>query len=258
MKKFSSRSVFSAVLCFFLCAVSTVSGQQNWPPNPTANFENGIWAVPDANGAIIAEFQQERTRDLCSPQEISSWTDADGNQNPEWEFQNGNIRRLTGNKDLFLKGEFKDFIFEFEFKIEFAGNSGVFFHSWNEKEKAVGHEYQIIDDMNRRIHPTLQRYFTGSFYQLFYRYDAAGPINYQGFNKGKIMVMGNHVELWLNDKLAVNVEADSPLWKCLVANSHSNSDPRFGKLNGGRIAFQNHGHEVIFRNVRLATLKKIK
>ncbi len=257
MKEFARPFILFTFFILFLTIAFNVQAQQNWPPNPTAVLKNDIWFISNPNGTVTAKFRQNLTRDLCASEEISSWTDAEGNPNLDWEFKNGEIRRLAGSKDLFLKGDFKDFILEFEFRIEFGGNSGVFFHSWNKKEKAVGHEYQIIDDMNRRIHPTLQRYFTGSFYQLFYRYDASGPINYQGFNKGKIMVMGNHVELWLNDKLAVNVEAGDPLWKCLVANSHSNSDPRFGQLNGGRIAFQNHDHEVVFKNVRITTLEKM-
>lgn len=243
-----------------ICLVSSSSGlaiaQQNWPPSPVATFKDGVYSVPDERGNVVAAYAQGATRDLCLDAEAGNWTDAQGNPNPGWEIQNGVIRRRGGNKDLFLKGEYTDLILEFEFKVPFAGNSGVFFHSWNEGDKARGHEYQIIDDANRPIHPQLPRYFTGSFYTLFHRYDAAGPMIHLGYNKGRIMVMGNHVELWLNDKLAVNVKAESPLWKCLVSNSRLQEDKRFGHLNGGRIALQNHDHEVWFKNVKLTVLSK--
>jgi len=243
-----------------ICVVSSLSGlaiaQQNWPPSPVATFKDGVYSVPDEKGKVVAAYDQGATRDLCLDAEAGNWTDAQGNSNPDWEIQNGVIRRLDGNKDLFLKGGYTDFVLDFEFKVSFAGNSGVFFHSWNEGDKARGHEYQIIDDLNRPIHPKLPRYFTGSFYSLFHRYDAAGPIIHLGYNKGRIMVMGNHVELWLNDKLAVNVKAESPLWKCLVHNSRHQEDKRFGHLNGGKIALQNHDYEVWFRNVKLTVLSK--
>lgn len=253
MKK--TRTLLIAI-CLISSSASLAMGQQNWPPSPVAVFKDGVYSVPDEKGNFVAAYEQGATRDLCQDAESGNWTDAEGNINPDWEIENGVIRRLGGGKDLFLKGEFTDFILEFEFKVSFAGNSGVFFHGWSKGDKASGHEYQIIDDPNRPIHPQLPRYFTGSLYTLFHRYDAAGPIIHLGYNKGKILVMGNHVELWLNDKLAVNVEAESPLWNCLVHNSRYHEDERFGHLNGGRIALQNHDHEVWFKNVRLTVLSK--
>ena len=248
------RHIFTILLSFLL--ISPALAQQNWPPNPIATFADGVWSVPDEKDpGLITRFSQGPTRDLCSDAEAANWVDAEGNPNPEWKIQNGEIVRLGGGKDLFLKGEYKDFILEFEFKVEFAGNSGVYFHAWSENEKALGYEYQIIDDMNRPIHETYQRYVTASLYQMFHRYDAAGPINYGGFNTGKILVAGNHIEFWLNGKLAVNVQAGTKFWNCFVSNARTNDGKRFGKMIGGQIAFQNHQHEIIFRNVKLTELK---
>jgi len=251
------KKTFFLLLSFLF--LSQALAQQNWPPNPIATLADGVWSVPDEKDpALITKFTQGATRDLCSEAEASNWVDADGNPNPEWKIQNGEITRLTGDKDLFLKGEYKDLILEFDFKVEYAGNSGVYFHAWSEEGKAMGYEYQIIDDMNRPIHETFQRYFTASFYQMFHRYDAAGPINYGGFNKGKIMVAGNHIEFWLNEKLAVNVQAGTKFWNCFVHNARTNDGKRFGRMDGGQIAFQNHQYEIVFKNVKLTELKPVK
>ncbi|MDO5582414.1 MAG: DUF1080 domain-containing protein, partial [Planctomycetia bacterium] len=138
------------------------------------------------------------------------------------------------------------------------GNSGVYYYAWVRDHKARGYEYQIIDDINRKAHPTMERYATAGLYTMYHRYYDAGPINLQGYNKGKIIKLGDRIEHWLNDKLAVSVQMGTENWKKHLSVSRLNEDPNFGKMTTGLIAFQNHDHEVWFRNIKITPFKKIE
>jgi len=50
------------------------------------------------------------------------------------------------------------------------------------------------------------------------------------------------------------VQYGSEEWKTMIANSKFKTWPNFMTAPKGKIAFQDHGHEVAFRNVKLRKL----
>lgn len=246
------------LLCMVLLLCSTVSFAAEVKPG-VFDSKTGVFTyspIQEPRDLDPIRFVPEKTIVLTDAKDLSDWDNGEGKPTTGWEIKEGIIRRIGGKDDLFYKGDYDNFILEFEFKVTKGGNSGVFYYAWCEKKRAHGFEYQIIDDIHRRVHPTLERYATAGLYTLYHRWYQAVPMDLKGYNKGKIIVLGNHIEHWLNGNLAVSVQTGTENWKDHIKQSRSSESPNFGKMKSGRIAFQNHDHEVFFRNIRLTPYKK--
>jgi hypothetical protein len=71
------------------------------------------------------------------------------------------------------------------------------------------------------------------------------------WNSSRILVRGTHVEHWLNGERIVEYELGSPDWTARVAASKFKAHPAYGTVRPGRIALQDHGDRVAFRNIRI-------
>lgn len=206
------------------------------------------------------QFRAVKCLELTGADGLALWTDGAGQPVKNWELKDG-ILHPTGKKakDIFVKGEYQFFVLDFEFEVPHEGNSGVYYLGWaDDKLKANGYEYQIIDDVNRKVHSTLERYGTAGLYTMYHRMYAVGPGVHKGFNTGRILVMGNHIEHWLNGKMAISVQTGTSNWRDHLASSRFSVEPKFGHKTSGRIALQYHNYDVRFRNIRLTVFEKVK
>jgi hypothetical protein len=69
-----------------------------------------------------------------------------------------------------------------------------------------------------------------------------------------VRVEGNRVEHWLNGSKVVEYELGSAAWEELVRQSKFASMPAYGRAEKGRIALQDHGDRVEYRNVKVRVL----
>jgi len=74
------------------------------------------------------------------------------------------------------------------------------------------------------------------------------------WNQGRIVVNGSHVEHWLNGEKLLEYEIESEDWAARVAASKFAAFPNFGRVRKGRIAIQDHGDEVAYRNIKIRVL----
>jgi hypothetical protein len=157
--------------------------------------------------------------------------------------------------DIVTEAEFSDFELVFDFLITPVGNSGVFFRVQEHPDRTlwqVAPEYQVLDDsayigLEGFDPPT---HLTGDNYDLHAAtIRAMNPIG--EWNRGRIVVDGNHVEHWLNGKKTVEYELYSPEWEALVAKSKFAPYPEYARAVTGRIGLQDHGHELRYRNIKI-------
>ncbi len=73
------------------------------------------------------------------------------------------------------------------------------------------------------------------------------------WNDGRIVVRAGRVQHWLNGVCVVDAPCAGPEWDAMVAASKFRDWP-FGKAARGRLALQDHGDEVAFRNLRVLEL----
>jgi len=157
--------------------------------------------------------------------------------------------------DIVSDAVFSDFELTFEFLLTPVGNSGVFYRVVEDPAEAlwtVAPEYQVLDDTAYIAMGTMdiKTHLTGDNYDLQSSVvTASNPIG--EWNHARILVDGNHVEHWLNGQKTVEYDFFSPEWEALVAKSKFSPYPKFGRAPEGRIAIQDHGHEIRYRNIKI-------
>ncbi len=168
-----------------------------------------------------------------------------------WEAIDGALVRCSQGGDIVTVAEFQDFELALEWRIPRAANSGVFFHVEDAGSYVweSGPEMQVLDN---DAHPDGKNPLTsaGSNYALHApERDLTRPVGM--WNEARLIVKGPHVEHWLNGEKTIEYELWAPEWKSAVAASKFAAMPRYGQAKTGRIALQDHGDRVEFRNVKL-------
>jgi hypothetical protein len=164
-------------------------------------------------------------------------------------------RDTRGALDLISTRTFDRFELSFEWRIAEAGNSGVKYYVLEDRDAAIGHEYQIIDDERHADAKIGLERQTAAFYDVLpaanRRIEPAGR-----FNHSRIVANGSTVEHWLNGTRVLQYELDSAALRAAIADSKFKDVDRFGKLQQGHILLQDHGDRVWYRNVKIRELKE--
>jgi len=173
-----------------------------------------------------------------------------------WVVEDGALKTVPGHAvDLITREKYRNFELEFEWKVAPGGNSGVMYNvaETDDPPWHTGPEFQVLDDSK---HPDGKNPKTtaGSLYALVAA-SADKKLEPVGqFNKAKIIVKDGHVEHWLNGAKVVEYQWGSPEIQALIAQSKFKEMPRFMKETEGHIAFQHHGEQAWFRNMRIRRL----
>jgi hypothetical protein len=172
-----------------------------------------------------------------------------------WVVEDGWLRSLgKGGGDIITDAEFTDFELQWDWKLAPDGNSGVKYFVLESRSSALGHEYQMVDDVRGpdgvKGHG---KQLTASFYDVLAPTNT--PVKPAGeLNSSRIFVKGNHVEHWLNGAKVLEYECGSALVKAAVAASKFKTTAGFGNKVKGHLLLQDHGTDVWFRNVKIREL----
>lgn len=198
-----------------------------------------------------------------------------------WESADGYIHlkgsgtgeaQAEGGGDLLFAHKFTNFTLECEYKISKGGNSGIFYLAQEAKDAEGNYlpiwqscsEYQVLDNAN---HVDAQLGTDGNRQSAsLYDMVPAKPQNAKPFgewNKVKIVVFKGTVIHYQNDEKVLEYHLWTPKWKEMLDASKFQKGGEFpyaygmmideGK-NGGYIAFQDHGDDVWYRNVRVKVM----
>ncbi len=186
----------------------------------------------------------------------SSWIVSEGaltldaKRNPDGHWQ------AADGGDIIADGEYENFEFNAEWKISPCGNSGIIYNvvesSKHEYVWQTGPEMQVLDDV---CHPDT-RYPThraGDLYDLIAcSYVTVRPAG--EWNKVRIIKSNGKVEHWLNGIKVVSYEMYTDKWIEMINASKFKEMPDFGRAKKGKIALQDHGDKVWYRNIKVKPL----
>ncbi len=194
---------------------------------------------------------------MFNGKDLTGWTNVKGEKPGEgWKVEDGCIFREKNAGDLYTEKQYENFIWEFEFKLAEKGNSGVKYRSWNKEGWGMGYEYQIYDDINDPKNPP--KYQTAALYDVIVPREGAPKIKMGEFNKGKIVVLGNHIEHYLNGELVMSVDVGSKEWNEGVVKSKFKDTKEYCSTTVGRLLLQDHNCQVWFKNLYITELKPVK
>jgi hypothetical protein len=172
-----------------------------------------------------------------------------------WSIKDGALSKDAPVGDIISRDQFGDFELELEWRIEEAGNAGIFYRGTEEYDKVYwsAPEYQLLDDVKGADNKT-RLTCAGSVYALYP--SPAGHLKPVGqWNTTRIVARGAHVEHWLNGVKLVEYELWSPDWEAKVKASKFEKYPNFGRAKRGHIAIQgDHAGALAFRNIRIREL----
>ena len=173
-----------------------------------------------------------------------------------WEVTDGWLHCLgKGGGDIITDGEFSDFELEWEWKQAPGGNSGVKYFVTENRDSAIGHEYQLIDEEHEPDAKLANgKRVTASFYDVL-KPERVPPTRKPGeINQSRILVKGNRVEHWLNGAKVLDYSCGSEALKKAIAESKFKNVRGFGDKISGHILLQDHHSEVWFRDIKLKPL----
>lgn len=174
-----------------------------------------------------------------------------------WAAEGGELVRVAeGGGDLVTEELFESFELEFDWRLWPGGNSGVFFHVADGYDTVwrTGPEFQLLDNAG---HADGRDPLTsaGANYALHApEYDDTRPIT--TWNHARLVVDGARVEHWLNGAKQCEYELWSEDWRTRVAGSKFAAMPDYGKSPTGRIALQDHGDRVAFKNLKIRPISR--
>lgn len=193
---------------------------------------------------------------LFDGKSTSSWRGFKKDSFPDkgWSVQDGELQLQAGSKagDIVSLERFEEFDLTWEWKIPKGANNGLKYFVLEERGSAIGHEYQMIDDLDG--HDSGPKHSTASFYDVLAP-AADKPLKSPGeWNRSRILVQGNHVEHWLNGKKVLDYELGSDEVLAAVQKSKFKDVNGFGKRQNGHILLTYHNDPVSYRNIKIRPL----
>ncbi|MGH2624391.1 MAG: 3-keto-disaccharide hydrolase, partial [Sphingobacterium sp.] len=183
--------------------------------------------------------------DLLANNSLNAWHQYNSGSIKGWKVQDGILSTNGKNGDIVTNQEFDNFELEIDWKIEEAGNSGIFIyvieHPNHKHMYQTGPEFQIIDNDNYPQQLTEQQK-TGSMSDVLA--PKHSPLNSAGqWNSTRIVSMNGKVQHWLNKQLILEYQIGSPALKEQIAKSKFAEMP-YAKTAKGKIGLQDHGDPV--------------
>ncbi len=159
--------------------------------------------------------------------------------------------------DLTTAEEYDNFDLKLEWKISANGNSGIIFNVNEDTAKyhntyETGPEMQVLDN-DGHSDGKITKHRAGDLYDLIScSKENVKPVG--EWNDVEIKSKDGKLDFYLNGTNVVSTTMWDDNWKAMVAGSKFKTMPGFGTYKKGRIALQDHGNLVWYRNMRIKKL----
>ena len=169
-----------------------------------------------------------------------------------WLVEEGWLKKIANVRggDIVSVDQFTDFELQWEWRLAPKANNGLKYFITEERDSAVGHEYQMWDDIGKPVNKSS----TAGFYAVLPPKENKSVKPAGEINHSRVMVQGNHVEHWLNGEKVLEYELGSEEVMAGVAKSKFKNVKDFGTKIKGHILLTDHKDEAWFRNIKIREL----
>jgi hypothetical protein len=222
---------------------------------------NGNTTINNAAKHSTANATADGWESLFDGKSLKGWhTYGKSAVNSRWKVANNTIYIDTASKeggDIVTNMEYANFDLKLEWKISPNGNSGVIFYVHEDAAKyketyKTGLEMQVLDN-DGHSDGKIPKHRAGDLYDLIK--SSSEPVKAVGeWNQVEIISNNGKLDLILNGVTVVSTTIWDDNWKKLIAGSKFKNMPDWGSFKSGKIALQDHGNTVWYRNIMIKKL----
>ena len=242
-----------ASLLFTLAVLVSCNNGENKTTTDAAATDSSMSNKEDTNDGWVTLFDGKTTAGWHSYGKASA--------GDRWQIADAALYLDTSKKqtggDLVTDKEYGNFDLKLEWKISPKGNSGIIFfiNEDTAKYKATyntGPEMQVVDN-NGHPDGKIFKHKAGDLYDLIpSSKESAKPVG--EWNEVEIISNNGKLDLFINGVNVVSTTMWDDKWNALVAGSKFKTMAGFGTFKKGKIALQDHGDMVWFRNIKIKEL----
>lgn len=156
--------------------------------------------------------------------------------------------------DLVTDLEYTNFHLKLEWKVAANANSGIIFYIKEDPKKypatySTGLEMQVLDNAGHSD-GKIEKHRAGDLYDLIKcSKESVKPVG--EWNTAEVVCKNGKLTLVLNGVFVVETKLWDENFNTLIAGSKFASWPNFGTFKTGKIALQDHGDNVWYRNIMI-------
>jgi hypothetical protein len=229
------------------CAAQEEASQEEVSPEPD---------VPVQHNTLTAAEREAGWRLLFDGRTLEGWRGFRQEGLPGgWAVEDGTLARVGEGGDIITEEQFENFELSLEWRVEAAGNSGIFYLASEDADRIFesAPEMQVLDDAG---HADGASPLTSAGSNFALHGVPPGVVRPAGeWNQARIVVQDGQVEHWLNGERVVEYELGSEDWARRVAESKFAEWPTYGQARRGHIGLQDHGDPVWFRDIKVRELR---
>ncbi|MEP6615621.1 MAG: DUF1080 domain-containing protein [Ginsengibacter sp.] len=261
---FSSTYYFKPVTVFFIPFIFMMVDIEGCSPSSSSNTtaSDSTSLIPDSTKNNTAwEF-------LFNGKNTSGWhTYGKSGPGSAWKAEDSSLHLDASIKkdwqtkdggDLVTDDEYENFDLSLQWKISEAGNSGIMFYvhedtskyqySWN-----TGPEMQVADN-EKNEDGKIEKSRAGDLYDLVASTSQKFVKPAGQWNLVEIISDKGKLDFFMNDQHVLSTMLWTDEWKKLIAGTKFNTMTGFGMFKKGKIALQDHGADVWFRDIKIRKL----
>jgi hypothetical protein len=174
----------------------------------------------------------------------------DASVKEDWQTKDGG--------DIVTDKEYENFDLELEWKISEGGNSGIMFYVQEDTSKYkypwnTGPEIQVCDN-EKNEDGKVDKARAGDLYDLVASSSQQFVKPAMQWNHAEIIADKGRLDCYMNQQHVLSTTLWDSTWQKLIAQTKFATMPGFGTFKKGKIALQDHGADVWYRNIKIRRL----